>query len=311
MPLGLSGAASRVVRWGQPFTITPMLTRAALLLALTLPAAAQSALTTDPPPDKLHPATMQTFQIPSHGSLLNALAYIPSGAAPHPVVLLLHGFPGNEKNLDLAQILRRAGYTTVFFNYRGSWGTPGDFSFTHCMEDTQSALLYLRANAALLHANPADITLIGHSMGGFMAVWAAAHDPAVSRVVLISAADMAARAADAATELKSTAAARPVLAKALAEEGLAPLAGTTPDALAGELLAHPTDWVFPSLAPGIAPRPILILTSDDGLAPYNQALLSALTKAGDHQATFLHLSTDHSYSDQRIALAKAILAFLN
>src|ERR1700677_4487771 len=95
-----------------------------------------AAITTDPAPDKANPAAMETFQIPSHGAMLNALAYIASGPGPHRVVLLLHGFPGNEKNLDLAQAIRRAGWDVVYFDYRGSWGSPGDFSFIHSIETT-------------------------------------------------------------------------------------------------------------------------------------------------------------------------------
>ena len=33
---------------------------------------------------------------------------IAAGAGPHPTMLLLHGLPGNERNLDLAQAARRA-----------------------------------------------------------------------------------------------------------------------------------------------------------------------------------------------------------
>ncbi|WP_433967320.1 alpha/beta hydrolase family protein [Tunturiibacter gelidiferens] len=83
-----------------------------------------AAITADPVHDKTNPAGFETFQIPSHGALLNALAYIAPGPAPHPVVLLLHGFPGNEKNLDLAQAIRRDGWDVVYFDYRGSWGSP-------------------------------------------------------------------------------------------------------------------------------------------------------------------------------------------
>jgi hypothetical protein len=36
-----------------------------------------------------------------------------------------HGLPGNEEFLDLAQAVRRAGWNTVTFNYRGPWGSPG------------------------------------------------------------------------------------------------------------------------------------------------------------------------------------------
>jgi len=137
---------------------------------------------------------MQSFQLPSHGALLNAFVYIASGATPHPTVILLHGFPGNERNLDLAQSIRRAGWNVLYFDYRGSWGSPGAFSFTHCIEDTQSAIDYLRnpVHAAQLRADPRTIVLIGHSMGGFMALQAGALDPAITAVITVSAADLGA-----------------------------------------------------------------------------------------------------------------------
>ena len=171
------------------------LASALLCDSLHLPLHAQqlpSAITTDPGPDKTNSAAMESFQIPSHGAMLNALAYVAEGAGSHPVVLLLHGFPGNEKNLDLAQAIRRDGWDVVYFDYRGSWGSPGDFSFTHSIEDTQSAVAYLRdpAHASKLRSDPAYIVLIGHSMGGFMARYAGAQDPAIKAVGLISAADM-------------------------------------------------------------------------------------------------------------------------
>jgi pimeloyl-ACP methyl ester carboxylesterase len=51
-------------------------------------------------------------------------------------MVLLHGLPGNERNLDLAQAVRRAGWTVVTFNYRGSWGSPGHYSFAGDLKDT-------------------------------------------------------------------------------------------------------------------------------------------------------------------------------
>src|SRR5437588_12766015 len=151
-----------------------------------------SAISQDPPPNKTYPAGMETFQIPSYGAMLNALAYIAEGPGPHPVVLLLHGFPGNEKNLDLAQAIRRDGWDVVYLDYRGSWGSPGDFSFTHSIEDTQSAIAYLRdpANAKKLRSNPAYIVLIGHSIGVFMARYRRAQDPATKAIGLLSAAGL-------------------------------------------------------------------------------------------------------------------------
>jgi uncharacterized protein len=287
-----------------------LVTAAALLCAsLYLPAQQlPAAITTDPTPDKTSPAAIETFQIPSHGSMLNALAYIAEGAGPHPVVILLHGFPGNEKNLDLAQAIRRDGWDVVYFDYRGSWGSPGDFSFTHSIEDTQSAIAYLRdpAHAKKLRSDPAYFVLIGHSMGGFIARNVAAQDPAIKAVGLISAADMG---VDRMQSLKPGQEKEAVagLAAHLAAEGMAPLAGCTPESLAKEVAANATSWNIPNLAPKLANRPMLIITSDDGLAPSNDAFVEALHKAGATEITTVHMTTDHSYSDQRIALQKEVL----
>ena len=279
-------------------------------LSATLPAAAQvpAAITTDPAHTATNPAAFETFQIPSHGALLNALAYIAPGPGPHPVVLLLHGFPGNEKNLDLAQTIRRAGWTVVYFDYRGSWGSPGAFSFTHSIEDTESAVAYLRdpANAKKLRTDPSYIVLIGHSMGGFLARYVAAQDPSIKSVGLISAADMGVDKAQSITPDQKNAAVA-ALASHLADEGMAPLAGCTPESLAKEVYANAAAWNVPALAPKLATRPILVITSDDGLAPSNDAFVEALHKAGNQEVKTVHLATDHSYSDQRIALEEAVL----
>jgi len=290
------------------------LASALLCASFPLPLHAQqlpAAITTDPPPDKAYPAAMESFQIPSHGAMLNALAYIAEGAGPHPVVLLLHGFPGNEKNLDLAQAIRRDGWDVVYFDYRGSWGSPGDFSFTHSIEDTQSAIAYLRdaAHAKKLRSDAAYIVLIGHSMGGFMARYAGAQDPAIKAVGLISAADMGVdkmQSLKPAQEKEATAR----LAAHFAAEGMAPLAGCTPESLAKEIIANAAVWNVPNLAPKLASRPVLVITSDDGLAPSNDAFVAALHKGGATDISTVHLTTDHSYSDQRIALEKAVLEAL-
>jgi dipeptidyl aminopeptidase/acylaminoacyl peptidase len=90
--------------------------------------AAPLAIATDPPPDKAHPPAMNYVRIPSGGTAINGVLYTASGAGPHPALVLLHGFPGNEQNLDLAQAVRRAGFDVLTLHYRGSCGSPGAFS---------------------------------------------------------------------------------------------------------------------------------------------------------------------------------------
>jgi pimeloyl-ACP methyl ester carboxylesterase len=289
-------------------TLRRILCATVLFSACGLHAQQSAAIMTDPAPDQANPAAMQSVQIPSHGVLMNGLVYVAAGAGPHPVVLLLHGFPGNERNLDLAQAIRRAGWDVLFFDYRGSWGTPGAFSFTHAIEDTHSALAWLRdpAVAAKLHADPNFLVLIGHSMGGMIAANVGANDPAVKAIGLISAADMAGMVLPAVVAGKQEQAVAPTGAT-LAKEGMAPLAGCTPESLARDLMANAKQWYLPALASKLASRPMLVITSDDGLAPSSDALVAGLARAGDEQVTALHFATDHSYSDRRIALEKAVL----
>jgi pimeloyl-ACP methyl ester carboxylesterase len=270
-----------------------------------------AAVASDPVPDKAFPATTSAFLLPSHGEKLNAIVYIASGAGPHPIVVLLHGFPGNEKNLDVAQAIRRAGWDVLYFNYRGSWGSPGSFSFTHATEDAQAAVDYLRdpANAKALRSDPKNIVLIGHSMGGMIAANVGARDPGVRAVGLISAANMTGRALTAVRAGHAEAAVAPT-AKNLEAEGMAPLAGCTPESLARDLIGHAAEWNMPDLGPKLAPRPMLVVTSDDGLASGTDPLVVSLRALKDDRVTTLHLATDHVYSGQRIALETAVVNWL-
>lgn len=256
-------------------------------------------------------ASMETMQIPSQGAQMNALVYVAAGAGPHPAVVLLHGFPGNERNLDLAQDMRRAGWDVVYFNYRGAWGSSGDFSFSHGIEDTASVLAYLRQpeNAKRLRLDASRIVLIGHSMGGFMAVQAASADPAVKGIAMISAADMG-NVFEQMRAKKSPAEALHDMSAGLAGEGMAPLSGCTPEGLAKELAEHASAWAFKSKVDALKGRPVLVVTSDDGLADANDAFATALGQAGDSQVTRVHFPTDHAYSDQRIELSHAVLQWL-
>jgi pimeloyl-ACP methyl ester carboxylesterase len=256
-------------------------------------------------------ASMQSFQIPSHGAFLNAFVYVAAGPGPHPAVVLLHGFPGNERNLDLAQDIRRAGWDVLYFDYRGSWGSPGDFSFSHGIEDTAAAVDYLRSApmARILRLDPSRIVLIGHSMGGFMAVQAAAADGGILGVGLISAADFGGRIPQSLSRDRQQGTIK-ALSAAYDRDGMDPLSGCTPEGLAHEMLANAAQWSFMGKVGALKTRPLLIVTSEDAYARGDQAFASALRRAGNSRVATLHLPTDHVYSDQRGPLSGAVLRWL-
>lgn len=279
-----------------------------LALALASPLPAQDppanlapAIHGDPPRDAAHPAGMAVLHIPSGGVAINGIAYTAAGAGPHPILVLFHGWPGNEKNLDLAQAVRRAGWTVVTLNYRGSWGSPGRFSFAGNLEDARAALFYLRdpANAAALRADPARIVIGGHSMGGWVTAMIAARDGRLAGAILISAANMGA-----AGRIP-----RPALIE-IARGNSETLAGVTPETMADELRANADAFDWTAVAAGLRRAPLLVLSSGDGLAPQTDALVAAVRSGGGSRVSAVHVVTDHGWSDRRIRLQNEVIAWL-
>jgi acetyl esterase/lipase len=277
----------------------------ALLLYLACPTFGQQvppAITTDSPHDKNFPAAMEAPDILSHGARLNSVFYLASGEGPHPTVLLLAGFPGNEKNMDLVYSLQRAGWNVLFPNYRGSWGSAGNFAFANAMEDCQTAVDFLRdpANVKKYRIDPKRIVVIGHSMGGFMAAFTGAHDQQVAAVAMICAWNIG-----------------PAFLR-LADNGRADnfknssprLAGTTPESLMAEVKKNALQWNYVEWAPLLKTRPVLILESKDRNTDDNRAMAEALRTAGNTRVTEKYTEADHSFSDRRIALQMAVLEWL-
>jgi len=260
------------------------------------------AVTTDPPPDREFPAAVEAPDVMSHGARLNAVLYVASGRGPHPAVLLAHGFPGNEKNLDLAYAFRRAGWNVLIPHYRGSWGSAGTFSFSNAIEDTQAAIQFLRdaENVKKYRMDPKKIVMIGHSMGGFMAASAAARDPEVAGLVMISAWNIGA----------TMSGPRETHRVDSFPAASSRLAGTTPAGLQAEAEANATKWNYLDYAEALKTRPVFIVESHDRNLSYNKAMKEALQKAGNTRVTETYLETDHSYSDHRIALQVTVLQWL-
>jgi pimeloyl-ACP methyl ester carboxylesterase len=164
----------------------------ALISLCTFDARAADVAVTDPLRDPAYPARSEVLHIPSAGLEINGLAYIASGQGVHPTLVICHGWPGNEKNLDLAQAVRRAGWNAITFNYRGSWGSPGEFHFSQVPEDAAAVVAWLRRPevAAKLGVDTRRIAMAGHSMGGWATARAAAADSTLLGAILIAPADM-------------------------------------------------------------------------------------------------------------------------
>ncbi len=288
-----------------------------LFMALALaacddsPAAAHVAAVVEDPEtiDEDYPPGVIELGLDSHGARMNGHIYLADGPGPHPTVLLLHGFPGNEKNLDLAQAFRRAGWNVLFFHYRGAWGSQGTFSFGNAIEDVASALAFLRDPANdHLRVDPERIALVGHSMGGFLALHGGARDPKVTCIVGLAAANFGDRAAlansdpDALEDFKAY------------SDQLIMLNGFNGDTAVAELAAAGDSFDNRLLAPQLAGKHVFLIAGERDQAvdiSVHEAHMKAFLDARDIHMTEWRLDADHSFSWSRIALSHEITDWLN
>ena len=273
------------------------------------PAELYDPVTMDPPAsDSAYPARMAEIALESGGERLNGLLYVAAGAGPHPAVLLLHGNPGNERNLDLAQAVRRAGYTVLYFDYRGNWGSGGTFSRTHALEDVHAAVRWVRSEptARRFRIDSSRVALVGHSMGGWLALMAAAADPTITCVGALDSRNVGAygrllrrnRAADSALVIANDSLTAPG-APYRAEGGGA--------GLVAEMKANAEGWDVTAQARALSDRAILLVGAV--FKADQDSLVKALGKVGAKRVTSLAWRTDHSFSDRRVALAQTVVAW--
>ena len=132
------------------------------------------------------PASSTELFIPSGNSQIAGLIYNANGLQKHPTLLLLHGYPGNERNLDIAQVVRSRGWNVIYFDYRGSWGSQGKFSFKNCVEDVVNVVAFCNKYQDSLKIDTSNIVLFGHSMGGWICLKALQELPTIKKGFALS-----------------------------------------------------------------------------------------------------------------------------
>lgn len=284
----------------------PRLALLALIAVHRAASAAPAALATDPPAGLVPAASMTAMQISSGDAAMNAIVYAPGGKGPHPALVLFHGFPGNEQNLDLAQAARRAGFVVLTLHYRGSWGSPGSFSFANVSADGLSAVDWLTApeQLARYQIDPRQVSIAGHSMGAFVAMRTAAARPRVKSLLLIDAWNIGDGPL---TALRSPGGREKWMAESA--DNVRPLA-TTVAALADEVLAAGTSFDLAGNATAMATRPVLIIAAEKANAVSNRRVADALKSAGNARSQLIVMPTDHGFNDHRIALITSSLDWL-
>lgn len=243
------------------------------------------------------------LRIDSHGSQIFGRLMLPARMSTDertPVALLLHGYPGWEKNLDVAYALCRAGVACAYFSYRGVWGSHGNYSFTHILEDVNTLLAHLRENAETYAIDPAHIYLVGHSLGGFAALLTAAGGADLRGVIMIAPCDLGQLCLDNSD----------IYRQLMERQTAGYFRLSAPDALEKEAVQYAEEWRFLHAAAQLSPRlPIhLIGAAKDEITPPEVnifPLYRHLEELG-HSTSYREIDDGHNFVSHRITLIRMV-----
>jgi dipeptidyl aminopeptidase/acylaminoacyl peptidase len=230
----------------------------------------------------------------SDGHRLLGVLYLARGEEPKPTVLLLHGCPGLEKNLDLAVRLRDQGWNSLLFHYRGCWGSAGRYDLRTVPRDVTAAVDYL---AGCPRVDSGRIAVLGHSMGGWAALVTAATEPRLRAVAVYGA------PARLGADLR--------LSPDRVEKEFTRFLATTPEEFAWQaaVVAEQTDAL--AAAAAIEPRPLLVVHGTaDRWVPVAQA--RELRERAGPSCRYVEVEgADHAFSWHRTELADLVVGWLN
>jgi uncharacterized protein len=224
----------------------------------------------------------------SDGHRLVGVLYLARGEEPKPTVLLLHGCPGLEKNLDLAVRLRAAGWNAMAFHYRGCWGSAGRYDLRTIPRDVTMAVDYL---AGCPRVDAGRIAVLGHSLGGWAALVTAAGEPRLRAVAVYGA------AARLGAVLR--------LGPDLIEQEFTRFLAVTPSEFAAQVAVVADGLVA---ARAIGPRPLLVVHgTEDRWVPVAQAR----ELAAQVDCCYVEVEgANHAFAWHRTELADLIIGWL-
>jgi hypothetical protein len=238
---------------------------------------------------------LENVEFTSGGNNLLGRIYRPEGRGRRPAVAICHGYPGDTKNMDLAEELALNGIVALVFYYQGAWGSSGKYSLTKLEVGARDAVSYLRS---LPCVDPKRVGLVSHSMGALPLSKTMSLDPTIKTGVLMSpAADVGALAAKERVEGS---------VKRLAAMAEGKLTGATYESLLKDLgkVMNTTNPV--ELAPKIRAPVMVVVGSKDEVTP-PEICRRFYEAAGEPKKWVLIEGADHGFSEHRIPLIKVVL----
>jgi pimeloyl-ACP methyl ester carboxylesterase len=248
--------------------------------------------------DKASPAGATELFIPSANSQLAGLIYKANGLQKHPTLLLLHGYPGNERNLDIAQVVRSKGWNVIYFNYRGSWGSEGNFSFKNCVEDVVNVVSFCKKYSDSFKIDTSNIVLFGHSMGGWVCLKALQQLPCIKKGFALSTWNIG-------ESFKGVSTEKEMLTRANMAGNYFVLKTSLKD-LFTPVIQENAYFTLNNDGNLLADKQIIMLDEHTG----NKQLAETFKNANRSYFKYDVWQTDHSFTNKRVSLINKVLAFL-
>jgi len=188
----------------------------------------------------------------------------------------------------------------IYFNYRGSWASQGEFSFRHCVEDVKNIVAYLKQNAVKMQVDVNHIALFGHSMGGFVCLKALSEIPDVKKGFALSTWDI--------FKDVSKAVETHTLNKMEKEaDDYFVLNKPSGKALFEAVIKDPDFFHLFNLSTPLSNKQVVMLDEHDN----NNATAKVIMKANHNYFDYQVWKTDHPFTNKRASLTKKVLAFLD
>jgi len=252
--------------------------------------------------DTHSPAGMTELFIPSGNALLAGFIYRANGAGKHPTLLMLHGYPGNERNLDLAQVVRGHGWNVIYFDYRGSWGSQGKFSLKNCVEDVVNVVAFCKKYQDSLKIDTSNMVLFGHSMGGWVCLKALQQLDEIKKGFVLSTWDIYGDYKKVLSEKEMLA-----LANDPNTGGKYFVLNASLKEIFGPVVQDGGYFNLAANASALGGKQIVMLDEHSR----NKGLADAIRGANKSYFDYEVWQTDHPFTNKRVALMKRVLQFLD
>jgi uncharacterized protein len=231
-----------------------------------------------------------------------ARIFRPHGSAKSPLVIIFHGIPGNETNLDLAYALRENGYAVLVPHYNGCWGSKGEYRIEGIPENAEQVFAEAFSKEFIEKWNIDEnrVGVVGHSLGG----WVSLISPKISKKI---------RGIIALDPLADFSKAPEAVMLPVMESFAVPLHNVTPEQLLAGWIWAGEHWNPKDTVRYLEDRFFMVISaSGEDCFPIEPVYnVYKLGKSHARKSAFWVIDSDHSFVSQRPRLREIVIEYLN